>query len=54
MRFDGKLTPLIVILIARHRCFVLISPPGELTSIVCFMVAIGKLCFVTKLDDMNE
>jgi hypothetical protein len=37
-----------------HICFVLISTPGELTSIVCFMVAIGRLCFATKLDDMNE
>jgi hypothetical protein len=54
MRFDGKSTPLIVILTARHMCFILISPPGELTSIVCFMVAIGRLCFTTKLDDMNE
>jgi hypothetical protein len=54
MRFDGKSTPLIVILTAGHICFVLISPPGELTSIVCFMVPIDKLCFATKLDDMNE
>jgi hypothetical protein len=41
-------------LIAGHICFVLISPPGELTSIVCFMVAIDTLCFATKHDDMNE
>jgi hypothetical protein len=54
MRFNGKFTPLIVIQTAGHICFVLISPPGELTSIVCFMVAIHRLCFVTKLDDMNE
>jgi hypothetical protein len=54
MRFDGKSTPLIVMLTAEHICFVLISPPGELTSIVCFMVAIGRLCFTTKLDDINE
>jgi hypothetical protein len=54
MRFDGKSTPLIEMLTAGHICFVLISPPGELTSIVCFMVAIGRLCFATKLDDMNE
>jgi hypothetical protein len=46
MRFDGKSTPLIVMLTAGHICFVLISPPGELTSIVCFMVAIGRLCFI--------
>jgi hypothetical protein len=41
-------------LTAGHICFVPISPPGELTSIVCFMVAIGRLCFATKVDDMNE
>jgi hypothetical protein len=54
IRFHEKSTPLIVMLTAGHICFVLISPPGELTSIVCFTVAIGRLCFVTKLDDMNE
>jgi hypothetical protein len=54
MRFDIKSTPLLVILTAGHICFVHISPPGELTSIVCFMVAIGRLCFMTKLYDMNE
>jgi hypothetical protein len=54
MRFDRKYTPLIVMLTTGHICFVLISPPGELTSIVCFMVAICRLCFATKLYDMNE
>jgi hypothetical protein len=49
-----KVYPLMVILIAGHICFVLISPPGELTSIVCFMVAIGRLCLATKLYDMIE
>jgi hypothetical protein len=49
-----SLPPLIEMLTAGHICFVLISPPGELTSIVCFMVAICRLCFATKLDDMNE
>jgi hypothetical protein len=39
---------------ARHICLVLISPLGELTSMVCFMFAIGRLCFATKLDVMNE
>jgi hypothetical protein len=43
-----------LILMARHICLVLILPPGELTSMICFMVAIGRLCFPTKLDDMNE
>jgi hypothetical protein len=28
--------------------------PRNQTSIACFMVAIGKPCFATKLDDMNE
>jgi hypothetical protein len=54
MRFDGRSTLLIEMLTAGHICFVLISPPGELTSIICFMVVIGRLCFATKLDDMNE
>jgi hypothetical protein len=54
MRLGRKSTPLIEMLTVGHICFVLISPPGELTSIVCFMVAIGKLCLATKLDDMNE
>jgi hypothetical protein len=43
-----------LILTAGHICLVLISPPGELTSMVCFMVIIGILYFATKLDDMNE
>jgi hypothetical protein len=43
-----------LILKAGHISLVLISPPGELTSTVCFMFAIGRLCFTTKLDVMNE
>jgi hypothetical protein len=43
-----------LILMAGHICLVLISPPGELTGMVCFMFAISRLCFVTKLDVMNE
>jgi hypothetical protein len=43
-----------LILMAGHICLVLISPLGELTSVVCFMFAIGRLCFATKLDVMNE
>jgi hypothetical protein len=46
--------PLMLVLTSGHICLVLISPPGELTSMICFMVAIGRLCFATKLDDMNE
>jgi hypothetical protein len=43
-----------LILMTGHICLVLILPPDELTSMVCFMVAIGRLCFATKLDVMNE
>jgi hypothetical protein len=43
-----------LILTVGHICLVLILPPSELTSMVCFMVAIGRLCFATKLNDMNE
>jgi hypothetical protein len=43
-----------LVLTAGHMSLVLISPPGELTSMVCFMFAIGRLCFATKLDVMNE
>jgi hypothetical protein len=43
-----------VILIAGHICFVLISPPGELTSMVCFMIVMGSLCFTTNDDDIKE
>jgi hypothetical protein len=43
-----------LILTIGYICLVLISPPGELTSMVCFMFAIGRLCFATKLDVMNE
>jgi hypothetical protein len=43
-----------LILTVGHISLVLISPLGELTSMVCFMFAIGRLCFVTKLDVMNQ
>jgi hypothetical protein len=43
-----------VTLIARHICFVLISPPGELTSMICFMIIIGRSCFTTNYDDIKE
>jgi hypothetical protein len=45
---------LMLIIIVGHICLILISPLGELTSMICFMFAIGRLCFETKLDDMNE
>jgi hypothetical protein len=41
-------------LIAGHICLVYISPPGELTSMVYFMMVIGRLCFATNFDDMKE
>jgi hypothetical protein len=43
-----------LILTAGHISLVLISPSGELTGMVCFMFAIGRLYFTTKLDAMNE
>jgi hypothetical protein len=42
------------ILIVGHICLVLISPPGELTSMVHFMMVMGRLCFATNFDDMKE
>jgi hypothetical protein len=42
MRFTRKSAPLIVILTAGHICFVLISPPGELTNMVCFIIVMGR------------
>jgi hypothetical protein len=43
-----------LILMAGHISLVVISPTVELTSMVSFMFAIGRLCFATKLDFMNE
>jgi hypothetical protein len=54
MRFDGKSTPFMLILTTGHISLVFISPPGELTSMACFMFPIGRSCFGTKLDVMNE
>jgi hypothetical protein len=42
-----------LILTAGQISLVLISPPGELTIMVCFMFATGRLCFAIKLDVMN-
>jgi hypothetical protein len=42
MRFARKSTPLMVILTAGHICFVLISPPGEQTSMVCFIIVMYR------------
>jgi hypothetical protein len=54
MRFDKKSTPLMAILIARHVCLVFISPPGELTITVYFMMVMGKLCFATNFVAIKE
>jgi hypothetical protein len=54
MRFDRNSTPLMAILIAGHICLVFISPPSKLTSMVCFMMVIGRLCFAINFDDMKE
>jgi hypothetical protein len=43
-----------VILIVGHICFVLISTPGELTSMVYFMIVMGSWCFTTNDDDIKE
>jgi hypothetical protein len=53
MRLARKSTPLMV-LTAEHICFVLISPPGELTSIVCFIIVMDRWCFATNIDDIKE
>jgi hypothetical protein len=44
----------VVRLTARHICFVLISPPSELTNIVCFIIDMGRWYFVTNVDDIKE
>jgi hypothetical protein len=49
-----KVYPLMAILIAGHVCFVFISPPDELTSMVYFMMVMGRLCFAINFDDMKE
>jgi hypothetical protein len=54
MRFVRKSTPLMVILTAGHICFVLISPPGELTSMACFIIVMDRCCFATNDDDIKE
>jgi hypothetical protein len=54
MRFDKKSTPLMAILIAGHICLVFISPPGELTIMVYFMMVMGRLYFTTIFDAMKD
>jgi hypothetical protein len=54
MRFAKKSIPLMVILTAGHICFVLISTPSELTSMVCFIIDMGRWYFATNVDDIKE
>jgi hypothetical protein len=54
MRFAKKSIPLMVILTAEHICFVLISTPSELTSMVCFIIDMGRWYFATNVDDIKE
>jgi hypothetical protein len=54
MRFAKKSTPLIVILTIRHICFILISPLGELTCMVCFIIDMGRWYFATNANDIKE
>jgi hypothetical protein len=54
MRFAKKSTYLLVILTAKHICFILISPPGELTSMVWFIIDMGKWYFATNADEIKE
>jgi hypothetical protein len=54
IRLDKKSTPLMLTVTVGHNCRVFISPPGELTNMVRFIDAIGRLCMATNLDDMNE
>jgi hypothetical protein len=54
MRFEKKSTPLMAILIVSHIFLVFISPLGELTIMVYFMMVVCRLCFGTNFDDMKE
>jgi hypothetical protein len=42
------------ILIAGHICLVFISLHTKITSMVYFMMAMGRLCFATNFDDLKE
>jgi hypothetical protein len=52
--FNKKSTPFMAILIVGHICLVFISPPGELTIMVYFMMVMGKLYLATNFVDMKE
>jgi hypothetical protein len=54
MRFAKKSIPSMVILTVKHLCFVLISPLGELTSMACFIIDMGRWYFATNVDDLKQ
>src|SRR5436190_24072992 len=54
IRLAGNSTPLILSFNLRHAYLDSILPPGVSTNIVNFINDVGKLYFVTKLDDMKE
>jgi hypothetical protein len=54
MRCRKSTPPLTLILTVGHIRLELISPWGELKSMLCFMVVMDRLYFATKLDDMKE
>jgi hypothetical protein len=49
-----KVYPLMAILIAGHTCLAFLSPLGELTIMVYFMMVMARLCFATNFYDMQE
>jgi hypothetical protein len=54
MRLATKSNPLILRFTFGHNCLVSISPPGELTIILHFSRARGRLCFPAYGADMKE
>jgi hypothetical protein len=42
------------ILTVGHIYFILISPLGELTSMVCFIIDMGRWYFATNSDDIKK
>jgi hypothetical protein len=54
MWFNKKSTPSMTKPIAGHIFLVFISPLGELTIMVYFMMVMGRLCFATSFDDVKE
>ena len=54
MRFASNSTPLMTSLTLGHINDALISPPGELTSIVFFIVCMSMVFFFTNHVDIKE